>query len=170
MKWSWRRILSAGVFPLALLTQTGLAAAQTPTRAVGSRERHLIIIRGTVGGDGTIVAGRGFTVTQGTTVYCGSNPFPTYRVTFAPHTFLSAPSVVVSAQDFTFVDPNLPHPTDTSENLPVYTAAIDGSTNLGESQGGGITKDGFTVRIKTDAFGSTCYGSYNWDFIAVGQH
>lgn len=145
--------------PLASLQQQIDALAQqvanlsNGTPVQGGAESDLFVIRGTIGG---APAGAGFTVSTNFTLPCASNLYPEYHVTFN-QPFTSTPSVVVSARDY------LASPFGNSGNRPVYTAAI-----YNGSSGGGVTPNGFSVRIKTDAFSVTCFGSQNWDFIAIG--
>ena len=144
--------------PLAALQQeidvlTQQIANLSGTGIQGAAELNLRVVRGTIeGSNGNVLAGAGFTVANPMTVFCGTNPYPTYQVVFDGGTFSAPPSVVVSAHDF------ISSPTNSDNNLPVYTVAIDK----------GITQNGFTARVKTDAFGITCFGSYGWDFIAIG--
>lgn len=157
--------------PLASLQQQIDALAQqvaglsNGTPVQGGAESDLFVIRGTISGapaeaGGGALEGAGFTVTTNLTLPCGSpNRAREYHVTFDPP-FSSTPSVVVSARDFLFAPFD---PVGNGGDRPVYTAAI-----YNGSGGVGVTPYGFTVRIKTDAFSETCFGSQNWDFIAIG--
>ena len=128
----------------------------------GGAESPLFVIRGTVGSNPGpfVLEGAGFTVANIQSLPCDINSYPEYHVTF-DQPFSSPPSVVVSARDLVF------SPLNTPSNAPVYTAAIDNGHTPG---GGGVTINGFSVRIKSDAFGfaTTCFGSHTWDFIAIG--
>jgi hypothetical protein len=151
--------------PLAALQEqidalTLQVASLGPGAVQGGAESHLFVIRGTVGPSGTPLQGAGYSVTTTNNLPCGGpNTYPEYHVTF-DQPFTLAPSIVVSARDVVSASPI------DSGNAPVYTAAIDNGPG-----GGGVTINGFGVRIKSDAFGSltTCFGNYHWDFIAIGQ-
>jgi hypothetical protein len=120
----------------------------------GAAESNLFAIRGTVAGStGGPEVGAGWTVSYNFNESCGTtsiNAYPTYDVSFTSP-FSVAPTVVVSAQ--------------TNEDDPVYTVAI---------VEGSLSGTGFRAVIKTDHFVATgtplCFGSYNWDFIAIGVH
>ena len=151
--------------PLAALQQqidvlTQQIANLSGTGIQGAAESNLVVVRGTIHrnpltGNSEVLAGAGFTVANPMTVFCGTNPYPTYQVVFDGGTFSAPPSVVVSAHDFIY------SPADDPGNHPVYTVAI---------VGGNISQDGFDARIKTDGFLGTCFGSQVWDFIAIGPH
>ena len=130
----------------------------------GGAESPLFVIRGTVGSNPGpfVLEGAGFTVANIQSLPCDINNYPEYHVTF-DQPFSSPPSVVVSARDVVFGPPLFP--LNTPMNAPVYTAAIDNGQSPG---GGGVSINGFSVRIKSDAFGGTCFGSHTWDFIAIG--
>jgi hypothetical protein len=148
--------------PLAALQQQIDVLAQQVAGLAGGvqggAESSLVVIRGTVGGNAAVLQGAGFQVSSTVNLPCGFNLYPEYHVTF-DQAFASTPSIVVSARDAVSASPS------NGSNAPVFTAAIDGGPN-----GGGVTVSGFSVRIKTDAFGfnTTCFGSQNWDFIAIG--
>ena len=140
----------------------GGAVANLHGAVQGGAESPLFVIRGTVGSNPGpfVLEGAGFTVANIQSLPCDINSYPEYHVTF-DQPFSSPPSVVVSARDLVF------SPLNTPSNAPVYTAAIDNGHTPG---GGGVTINGFSVRIKSDAFGfaTTCFGSHTWDFIAIG--
>lgn len=117
----------------------------------GVAEPNLGVIRGTVSANGSPLQGAGYTVTTATTLPCGTNFYPEYEVTF-DKPFSAPPSVVVSVHEFESVS---------LSGQPVYSVVID-------DQSGGITSNGFRAYINTDGFGIPCFGSKNWDFIAIG--
>ena len=140
----------------------GGAVANLNGAVQGDAESPLFVIRGTVGGNPipAVLEGAGFTVVNIQSLPCVGNNYPEYRVTF-DQSFSLPPSVIVSARDVVSL------PLNGSGNAPVYTAAIDNGPSPG---GGGVSINGFSVRIKSDAFGfaTTCFGSHTWDFIAIG--
>src|SRR5262249_22753774 len=70
---------------LAALTNGGVASGGEP---------GLVVIRGTVAGNGSPLLGAGFTVTTNVNLPCGTNLYPEYHVIF-DQAFSSTPSVVV---------------------------------------------------------------------------
>jgi hypothetical protein len=130
----------------------GILAARSAEAQTGYRARLFAgLIRGTVGGNGTILSGSGFTVSTvviPTSPTCpqGVGPFFKYTVTFETP-FASPPTVTLAVHGFW-------------PSQPVHVIAIDDGA-------GGITASQFTVYIVDPASG-TC-GSQNWDFIAVGR-
>ncbi len=102
-KWPNRWLLSAAILTYAFLTTvmtTSPAAAQGA--AVQGDESNLFVIRGLVGGDGSILSGAGFTVSTtviptSPTCPAGVGPFFKYTVTFTT-SFAAAPAVALGLE------------------------------------------------------------------------